>query len=212
MNPMECKRCGTCCNKGGPSFHIEDKYIIEEGYIPAKHLYTIRKGEPVRDNITEKIVYTSSDIIKIKGQKNGWACFYYDEIEKSCSVYKYRPLECRILNCRDTGEIKKIIGRNLLARKDIINNVGGLWEIVIEHDQRCSFRKIKKLIEQQSQTENAILSGKVAELVEYDRIMRELIVKKGQLNPELLDFLFGRPLSIVINNFLSHQGRSGSHE
>ena len=48
----ECVRCGTCCGKGGPAFHHEDKMLIEQGIILSKHLYTIRAGEPVYDNVT----------------------------------------------------------------------------------------------------------------------------------------------------------------
>ncbi len=192
MNSTECKRCGTCCKKGSPSFHIEDRALIEDGFIPAKYLYTIREGEPVRDNISERIVYAPSDIIKIKGQKNGWTCFYYDETEKKCAVYEYRPLECKLLKCRDTRDIEQVFGKNLLTRKEIIGTVEGLWELIIEHDQRCSYKEIRKLIDG---------SGKVAGLIEYDKIIRELVVKKGALDLELLDFLFGRPLSVTMKHF-----------
>ena len=104
-------------------------------------------------------------------------------------------------------EIERIFGKNLLTRKDIISTVEGLWELIIEHDQRCSYKKIRKLIDESGKTKKGDLSGKVAELIEYDKIIRELVVKKGQLDPELLDFLFGRPLSVTIEtlcrNFLN---------
>jgi len=197
----ECKRCGTCCKKGGPSFHIEDRALIEDGFISAKYLYTIREGEPVRDNISEKIVFAPSDIIKIKGQKNNWTCFFYDETEKRCAVYEYRPLECKLLNCLDTRDIERIFGKNLLTRKEIISTVEGLWDLVVEHDQRCSYKKIRKLIEVSGKAKKGDLSGKVTELIEYDKIIRELVVKKGELDPELLDFLLGRPLAVTMNHF-----------
>lgn len=202
-NLKECKRCGTCCRKGGPSFHFEDKALIDEGLIPAKYLYTIRKGEPLRDNISGKIVYAPSDIIKIKGQKNSWTCHYYNEDEKKCGIYEFRPLECRILNCRDTIEIEQVFGKNLLTRKEIISRVGGLWELILEHDQICSYKQISKLINEKKEAKGKILQEKVAELIEYDKIVREFVVKKGQLDSELLDFLFGRPLSLTL-------GRSGA--
>jgi Fe-S-cluster containining protein len=34
----KCIRCGTCCKKGGPSFHLEDKMLIEKGIILSKYL------------------------------------------------------------------------------------------------------------------------------------------------------------------------------
>jgi hypothetical protein len=51
--------------KGRPVFSFEDRALIEDGFISAKYMYTIREGEPVRDNISERIVYTRSDIIKM---------------------------------------------------------------------------------------------------------------------------------------------------
>ena len=191
----ECKRCGTCCIKGGPSFHVEDRVLIEDGFIPAKSLYTVREGEPVRDNMSGRIIYAASDIIKIKGKKNGWTCFYYDKAGKKCAVYECRPLECRLLDCRNTGEIEKIFGKNLLTRKYIIGSVEGLWDLVTEHERRCSYKTIRNLINKNGKTKKGVLSEEVSELVEYDKIIRELVVKKGQLDSELLDFLFGRPLS-----------------
>lgn len=198
MNLTECKRCGTCCRKGGPSFHFEDKDIIEDGLIPAKHLYTIRKGEPIRDNISERIVYAPSDIIKIKGQKNGWTCFYYDEIEKRCAVYKYRPLECKLLKCWDTREIEGIYGKSMLSRKDLFSEVEGLWELVIEYDERCSYKELTGLITKTGSRKRGPLPEKAAELIEYDNTIRELVITKGNIDPDLLDFLFGRPLSITL--------------
>ncbi len=201
MNSTECKRCGTCCKKGGPSFHIEERALIEDGFIPAKYLYTIREGEPVRDNMSERVVYAPSDIIKIKGQKTGWTCFFYDETEKRCAVYEYRPLECKLLNCRDTGEIERVFGKNLLTRKEIMGSVGGLWELIVEHDKRCSYKEIKKLADEPGNTKKRGLYPKIAEIIEYDKTVRELVVKKGQIDSELLDLLFGRPVSSIINHF-----------
>lgn len=199
---LECKKCGTCCKKGGPSFHIEDISLIEEGYIPAKHLYTVRKGEPVCDNINNKIIFAHSDIIKIKGQGDKWTCIFYKEAENKCDIYQYRPLECRLLNCQDTEKIEQIFGKDLLARENIIGKIEGLWDMVIEHDQRCSYKEIRKLIDESENNKSGYLSQKVSELIEYDKALRDIVVAKGGLDLELLDFLFGRPVSIVLKHHL----------
>jgi len=201
-NLKECKRCGTCCRKGGPSFHLEDKGLIEDGHIPAKHLYTIRKGEPVRDNISGRIIYAPSDIIKIRGQGNTWACFYYNEDEKKCGIYEYRPLECRVLKCWDTGEIEGIYGKSMLSRKDLFSKVEGLWELVIDYDERCSYKEITDLFKKTGSRKGERFPEKAAELVEYDNTIRELVVKKGNLDSDLLDFLFGRPLSVTLKTLV----------
>ena len=67
-----CRQCGTCCRKGGPSFHLEDRALIDEGLIQAKDLFTIRRGEPAHENVQGKISPVKTDIIKIKGKKGVW--------------------------------------------------------------------------------------------------------------------------------------------
>ena len=46
MKKIECKRCGTCCIKGGPVLHSVDLALITEGVIRPDQLVVIRHGEP----------------------------------------------------------------------------------------------------------------------------------------------------------------------
>ena len=71
-----CKQCGTCCTKGGPSFHMEDRRLIDDGVIPGKYLFTIRKGEPAYENIQHRLVSVATDIVKIKGKPGSWECIF----------------------------------------------------------------------------------------------------------------------------------------
>ena len=64
-NINQCHRCGTCCEKGGPSLHREDRPMIDDGRIPARCLFTIRRGERVRDNVKGTLVPLSEEVIKI---------------------------------------------------------------------------------------------------------------------------------------------------
>ncbi|MBT8367361.1 MAG: YkgJ family cysteine cluster protein, partial [Deltaproteobacteria bacterium] len=90
-----CTRCGTCCQKGGPSFHQEDRMLIDKGVIPARCLFTIRRGESAYDNVKGCLMPVDSDIIKIKGKEGTWTCIFFDAHNKGCSIYSHRPLECR---------------------------------------------------------------------------------------------------------------------
>lgn len=56
-----CRRCGTCCEKGGPALHTDDRMLIENGHIPARYLFTIREGEPVVDNVKENPIFAQTD-------------------------------------------------------------------------------------------------------------------------------------------------------
>ena len=61
----ECSRCGTCCKKGGPAFHLKDKSLLAKGRIKMNAIYTIRQGEPVYDNVINEVIAAKTDIIKI---------------------------------------------------------------------------------------------------------------------------------------------------
>jgi len=112
----KCSRCGTCCKKGGPCFHLEDKVLIEKGVILSRHLYTIREGELAYDNVMGSLQAVSTDTIKIKGQKDSWTCVFYNTEENSCKIYAHRPVECRVLKCWNTADIEKIYSKNLIER------------------------------------------------------------------------------------------------
>jgi len=197
----ECIRCGTCCQKGGPSFHLEDKMLIEKGVILLKYLYTIRKGELSYDNIKERLVPAASDIIKIKGQKGSWTCFFYNEKQKKCQIYDSRPLECRVLKCWDTREIENIYSYNRLTRKDLMANIEGLWDLVDDHQTRCSYEKVQRLVDSLDEGRNReALEGMLA-ILQYDVQVRLLVVQKGGLDPEMTDFLLGRPIIETIRMY-----------
>lgn len=199
-NPaLECRQCGTCCKKGGPCFHEQDRHLIEKGIILSKYLYTIRKGEIAHDNVRDCLSPVLTDIIKIKEKENTGECiFYADDI--GCTIYKNRPLECRALQCWDTQEINKIYSENRLTRKDLLENINGLWDLICEHQARCDFKKINKLIED-VKDKNKESGKQFSEILNYDKAMRELLVEKGGVKPGMTDFLFGRPLVKILKAF-----------
>jgi Fe-S-cluster containining protein len=194
----ECIRCGTCCKKGGPSFHLEDKVLIEKGFIPSKYLYTIRKGERFYDNVKECFLPASSDILKLKGQKGSWTCVFFNEINSHCTIYKHRPIECKALKCWDTTEIKRIYAQNRLTRQDLLSSIEGLWELVEGHQERCSYDRLKFFIDTLNKdNKNEALKG-ILEIIQYDKTIRELVMQKVGLETDLTDFLFGRPITETI--------------
>ena len=196
----ECIRCGTCCEKGWPSFHLADKDLIDKGIILTKYLFTIRKGELAYDNVRQELLPLSSELIKIKGKNNSSTCIFFNESEKRCQIYKNRPVECKALKCWDTREIEKIYSKNRLTRKDLLFDVEGLWELIKDHQSRCSYEKIKKILQKQDHSKNAI-QKEILEIIRYDTQIRHLVVEKGGMDSEILDFLFGRPLKVTIKSF-----------
>ncbi len=197
----ECIRCCTCCAKGGPALHLEDKELIETGKLHGKFMYTIREGEPAEDNVKGGLIFTESDVIKIKSKENSDSCLYVDLNHSTCSIYENRPLECRVLKCWDTKEIEAIYNKDRLTRKDIIGHIPGLWEIIEEHQEKCSFAKIKKRLDQNPGELAGDDLNFLLEAVQYDISMRTLLIEKTNTDSNLLLFLLGKPLQDILKKF-----------
>ena len=202
QNDQHCRRCGTCCKKGGPALHVEDRDLVENGRIPLKDLYTIRRGELVRDNVRECLQPLKKEIIKIKARQAGSAtCRFFADDRAVCQIYSARPLECRVLQCWDTREIERIYAQGRLCRKDLIGKLEGLWELIEDHNRRCSYEKLERLISRQQRNPGEKNFEDILEMVQYDAELRKLVIEKSGLDPEMLDFLFGRPLAETVRQF-----------
>jgi Fe-S-cluster containining protein len=206
-----CNRCGTCCQKGGPSFHLADRSLIEEGIILAKYLFTIRKGELVWDNVSGGLNPADSDIIKIKGRGETWTCCFYDEADCRCTIYENRPLECKLMKCWDTSAMERMYAKNRLTRADLISEVTDLWNLVADHQKRCDYNLVKRLAADILAGAREQQEGKLLEMIRYDLELRGLVVARGGLDADMLDFLFGRPLDRTIEAYglkAEHKGQS----
>ncbi|MDJ0818837.1 MAG: YkgJ family cysteine cluster protein [Desulfobacterales bacterium] len=205
----ECIRCGTCCEKGGPGFHENDRDLIDNGIIPSRCLFTIRKGEFAYDNVKGSLKPLDSDIIKIKGKGNTWTCIFFDEAGKQCSIYDNRPRECRALKCWDTRELERIYAKRRLTREDLVADVEGLWDLIADHQERCDYDKIRDAIRELELNDNDTTRRQLAEIIKFDIEIRNLVVTRGGLDEEMLDFLFGRPLTKTLPNYGIEVQRQG---
>ena len=198
-----CRRCGTCCRKGGPALHRQDAHLIDDGLIPAEALYTIRPGEPVQDNVAGRPAFAGDDIIKIKGGADGWCCRFLEEATNRCTIYNHRPVECRALQCWDTRAIEGLYDRERLSRRDLLQGVEGLWELIADHERRCNYRRIRDLAGRLSEEPSAqkTAMGAVTDMVKYDESLRQLLVENGHTPAGMLDFLLGRPLVQTLPGF-----------
>jgi Fe-S-cluster containining protein len=194
-----CRRCGTCCQKGGPGLHLEDRALVDSGRIPVRHLFTIRSGELARDDIKGTLAPVEAEIIKIKGRPGSWTCHYYDQANRGCRIYDRRPLECRALNCRDTQRIEAVVATKRLTRRDLLANIQGLWELVDDHERRCSHALLRSLADEGMRGGSLRQERAILEILRFDAHIRELTVKQGGMDARMLDFVFGRPLADTIN-------------
>ncbi|MBL0714922.1 MAG: YkgJ family cysteine cluster protein [Desulfosarcina sp.] len=207
--PNECRRCGECCRRGGPALHALDRPLIEKGLIPAACLYTIRAGEPVRDNVAGRHALAETDIIKIKGLDDDWTCFFLDADGNGCKIYKDRPVECRCMQCWDTRAIEALYTRERLSRRDLLGKVEGLWELIAHHEQRCAYTRLQQLSTQLASDDRAGAMTEIKEMVRYDESLRRLLVEKGQARADMLEFLLGRPLTRTLPGFHIQVARDG---
>jgi Fe-S-cluster containining protein len=194
----QCVRCGTCCSKGGPALHDEDTDLVDSGQISLTSLYTIRQGELARDNVSGGLIRLESEIIKIKSIPDSNACLYYDKANQSCRIYENRPIECRALECRNTDAIIQMYAERRLGRKRLLTSIPWVLEMIQTHEDRCSFAEIHRLV---SLRENGNPDGAegLQIMVNDDAQFRYMLIEKGKILPDMLDFLLGRPLAEILN-------------
>ncbi|MDY6837205.1 MAG: YkgJ family cysteine cluster protein [Thermodesulfobacteriota bacterium] len=196
-----CIRCGTCCLKGGPALHKEDTGLFRKGILKTDHLYTLRRGEIVRD-INDKLTPLKGEIIKIKGKDEGcWTCMFYNDQQKACNIYEDRPVECRALKCWDLREFKQAMASPHLQRRHLINPRNGILKIIGAHEQRCSYETLKSAVKELSGPDSHKAVEMILDLLHYDQCMRPLLTEKLNLHPRAMDFFFGRPLKTTIKMF-----------
>jgi Fe-S-cluster containining protein len=183
--------------------HMEDRELVESGKIPLKCLFTIRQGEPAYDNVRGFISPAATDIIKIKGAaENDATCWYLNQEQVGCRIYDIRPIECRELTCWDTRAIAAMYDKARLTRNDLLSRLPGLCDLVAEHQERCGYTHVARyaaLIHKENCPRDRI--EELLGIIRYDQSLRHVTVERTRLDPDLLEFLFGRPMSETIRLF-----------
>ena len=194
-----CIRCGECCLGSSPTLQIADVSLVYDGFIERGNLYTIRLGELVRDNIRGELRVTDKEIIKVHEKEKSLGCIYYDEKAKACTIYEYRPIQCKALACWDESEFMRVYAKPKVDRRNIIRDktVLGLMK---EHDKRCSYSELDKCVRQiEQEGEEAI--GRILEALRFDQHIRTFTSKKIGIGFSEMGFFFGRPLTDTITMF-----------
>ncbi len=195
MKKIECKRCGTCCVKGGPVLHGDDLPLIKKNIIRPDQLVVIRDGEPAYNPIPDAVEPTSCEMLKIQGQSGGWQCLFYDATQKSCSIHTNRPLECRLLQCQDTAAILAVTGKDCLNRQDIIAQDDPILPHIQAFEQ-CSWHKVHALLATLGPESIAALE----KILHTDLFLREQAITQLQLTLAQELFYFGRPMFQSLNH------------
>lgn len=190
---ITCRRCGTCCTKGGPALHLEDSPLLRNKTLSENDLYTLRVGEPVYDQILDQVVLLESECVKIRSVQESTTCIFFESNEYACCLYASRPVECRALQCWDIRHWLKASRQARLTRFEVVGAKSALAELIREHEARCGCADLLELLEQDTHGARRSLQDATA----YDTALRDVLVERG-VNPQGLEFLLGRPLDVVI--------------
>jgi hypothetical protein len=172
--------------------------LVENGLVHTRQLYTIRKGELARDQIRGGLVRVDSELIKIKGHGRSWTCLFLGEDSHRCRIYAHRPLECRELKCWDTSRIEQVYDRGRLDRRALLSGIQGLWELVVEHERRCGYDRLRNWLQSKNGSRAQEARARLSESKTFDVELRKLLVARGCVEPGQLDFLLGRPVEMVL--------------
>ncbi len=189
----QCLRCGTCCANGGPALHNDDLSLLLGNTLPLKNILTIRKGEPAFSPIENAVLPSQQELLKIKGCNNTWQCMFYSVSDKSCGIYLNRPIECETLKCWDPSDLKELIFKNTLCRKDILKDNDQIIELIDIHERNCSFKKLLEL-NSELQTNREEIIEEIKKMIEWDLLFRQNNCQKLALDIDMEMVYFGRPL------------------
>ncbi|PTN38991.1 YkgJ family cysteine cluster protein [Desulfonatronum sp. SC1] len=213
--PNHCRRCGTCCRKGGPALHQADLTLLREKIILQEDLYTLRVGEPVHDQAAGRVIPLNAECVKIRSwnaaktllAQSEAGCRFYQPAPQTipakptvhpngrCAIHETKPIECAALKCWDTADLAEAAATPRLSRLDILGPDNALVELVHDHETRCSVADLVRHL-QAPTSESADLLRQAAA---YDAALRDLLQEKAGILPDHLPFLLGRPLPEVVH-------------
>jgi Fe-S-cluster containining protein len=198
----QCKQCGTCCRKGGPALHQEDRQILRTGQIELKHLVTVRKGEMAYSPLTDTLQAIDRELIKTAGRGSDWTCCFFNEQTNTCTIYENRPLECRLLQCWNTAPLKAVINKDTLTRTDIIEPDDPLLEFIGAHEHACPCSRVTSLAADLKETvDKQPILAELTELVRLDLQIRARAVTAFNIPVAVELFYFGRPVFVLLSPY-----------
>ena len=193
-----CIRCGECCLKSSPTLHREDLFLVKMGLIEKRRLYTLRRGEAVRDNVQGGIVTAPQEMIKVRERAEG-GCIFYTEDGNACAIYENRPVQCVALKCWDTKEFMEVYKGAKLDRRSAVDNEI-LIGLIEGHEKRCAYEVLEGQVKKIPAEGEKAVDG-VLRILRFDFELRSMVVKRLGIPAEEVDFFFGRSLVDTIPMF-----------
>jgi Fe-S-cluster containining protein len=191
-----CIRCGDCCKKAPPTLHHQDKTLFDQGILQKTDVFTLRKGELVHSGMDNTHYPLKEEMIKVKEKPGTKECIFLTH--SSCSIYEYRPLQCKNFECWSTQDLIDTFKQKKLTRKDIVKETEIISEIIDYHEKRCSYASLKEGFRQ---LEKEGIDRTVLDILSYDTALRTYIQEKLALKIAEMGFYFGRAFQQTVKMF-----------
>ena len=192
-----CIRCGECCRTSSPTLQTADLPHVKDGFIQRVDLYTIRPGEPIRDNVQGGLKPAAHELIKIRDRDG--ACVYYEDAQKKCRIYTHRPVQCAAQKCWDDRDFMRVYAEPKAARNDLIKD-SDLLRLMAAHDERCAVTELEDWVKRiEHEGEAAVVM--ILKMLKFDHDLRGMMLERLRVNPRELDLVLGRPLAQIIEVF-----------
>jgi len=191
----QCDRCGSCCLQGGPALHSGDLDLLRNGHLALSDLVTIRRGELALQPMAESPAPVESEFLKVAGRDGSWACRFYDEPGRACTIYGNRPLACGLFDCTAPEAVLGITGRDLLTRFSCAGHDDPMAAVAIRHDKEFPCPDLARLAARldESRYREAVLA-ELTPLVNRELAFRSRIAREFDLSLGLELFWLGRPV------------------
>jgi Fe-S-cluster containining protein len=190
---QHCRRCGTCCRKGGPVLRREDLPLLRQGVIRHEQLVAIRIGEQGYNPASGRLEPVPVELLKIRGQGNGWTCLFFTEASNACTIHSQRPLTCRLLACWQPEALLATIYQETLGRREILNPADPLLAWIDRQERECPAAEFTSHLARLDRTgEGADLSG-LSALLRADFTLRTEFARQTGLSLAMELFVLGRP-------------------
>ena len=107
-----CRRCGRCCELGGPGLLRDDAPLLSSGALRPEMLVCLRRGQWARqDGMGGGLAQLENEMLKLAGTGKAphpWQCLAYAP-GTGCTIYDRRPVQCGVLFCEDTRPLEALL-------------------------------------------------------------------------------------------------------
>jgi len=199
VKKTECDRCGGCCSASTPSLHKEDMDLFRASILSFDNTFTIREGELFTIPGDEETYQSFIELIKIKPKEGTEECLFYSG-DEGCTIYEKRPSQCAAYACWELNDAMTGLEAKALRRKDLFGDVELITDIIVHHEERCSYQKLADTIEKAAGGDEAA-AEEISDMLQYDAFIRTYVTEKFNIPESSLDLLFGKPMTERIKEF-----------